>query len=116
MQRASICIIHSKSLERWKGWMGGQVEVNKEMVGMEGEEMRVVLCEDDLESSRGGRGRSGEKRAQRWRGESQVPRDRVKWREENLAGRETGVINRNVVQRKTESGSRHGWGKRLECS
>lgn len=57
MQRASICIIHSKSLERWKGWMGGQVEVNKEMVGMEREEMRVVLCEDDLELSKGGRGR-----------------------------------------------------------
>lgn len=31
--------------------MGGQVEVNKEMVGMEREEMRVVLCEDDLASS-----------------------------------------------------------------
>lgn len=55
MQRASICIIHSKSLERWKGWMGGQVEVNKEMVGLEREEMRVVLCEDDLETSQGGR-------------------------------------------------------------
>lgn len=53
MQRASICIIHSKSLERWKGWMGGQVEVNKEMVGMEREEMRVVLCEDDLRKGRG---------------------------------------------------------------
>ncbi len=92
MQRASICIIHSKSLERWKGWMGGQVEVNKEMVGMEREEMRVVLCEDDLESSQGGRegGMEGEKwrerRAQRWRRESQVPRDRIKCREENLAG------------------------------
>ena len=57
MQRASICIIHSKSLQRWKGWMGGQVEVNKEMVGMEREEMRVVLCEDDLASSQGGRRR-----------------------------------------------------------
>lgn len=34
--------------------MGGQVEVNKEMVRMEREEMRVVLCEDDLESSQGG--------------------------------------------------------------
>lgn len=45
--------------------MGGQVEVNKEMVGMEREEMRVVLCEDDLESSQGGRPRregGGEKR------------------------------------------------------
>lgn len=28
--------------DRW----GGQVEVNKEMAGMAGEEMRVVLCED----------------------------------------------------------------------
>lgn len=62
MQRASICIIHSKSLERWKGWMGGQVEVNKEMVGMEREEMRVVLCEDDLESSQGGRERKWRER------------------------------------------------------
>lgn len=28
--------------------MVGQVEVNKEMAGMEGEEMRVVPCEGDL--------------------------------------------------------------------
>lgn len=41
--------------------MGGQVEVNKEMVGMGGEEMRVALCEDDLESSQGGRERYSEK-------------------------------------------------------
>lgn len=41
--------------------MGGQVEVNKEMVGMEREEMRVVLCEDDLDSSQGGRERNGER-------------------------------------------------------
>lgn len=41
--------------------MGGQVEVNKEMVGMRGEEMRVVLCEDDLESYQGGRHRNGER-------------------------------------------------------
>lgn len=40
--------------------MGGQVEVNKEMVGMGREEMRVVLCEDDLESSQEGRERNGE--------------------------------------------------------
>ncbi|KAK2903913.1 hypothetical protein Q8A73_010570 [Channa argus] len=55
------------SLERWKGWMGGQVEVNKEMVGMGREEIRVALCEDDLESSQGGRERdkhsSGEETA-----------------------------------------------------
>lgn len=54
MQRASIHIIHSKSLEKWKGWMGGQVQVNKEMAGMEGEAMRVASCEEDLESSQGG--------------------------------------------------------------
>lgn len=71
--------------------MGGQVEVNKEMVGLEREEMRVVLCEDDLETSQGGREgakwreRERERRAQRWKRESQVPRDRIKCREENLA-------------------------------
>lgn len=69
MQRASICIIHSKSLERWKGWMGGQVEVNKEMAGMEREEMRVVPCEDDLELSQGGRERNGERGGGRERDE-----------------------------------------------
>lgn len=34
------------------GW-GGQVEVNKVMAGMAGEEMRMALCEDDIASSLG---------------------------------------------------------------
>lgn len=54
----------SFTLKAWRdgkdGW-GGQVEVNKEMAGMAREEMRVVLCEDDLESSQGGR------EAEKWR-------------------------------------------------
>ena len=53
--------------------MGGQVEVNKEMVGMVREEMRVVLCEDDLEPSQGRRKRSvgvwRQRRASQWHGE-----------------------------------------------
>lgn len=46
----------SFTLKAWRdgkdGW-GGQVEVNKVMAGMAGEEMRVVPCEDDLALSRG---------------------------------------------------------------
>lgn len=52
----------------------------------------------------GGRegGKWRERGAQQWRRDSQEPRDRIKCREENLAGRESGVINRNVDLRKTE--------------
>lgn len=46
----------SFTLKAWRdgkdGW-GGQVEVNKVMAGMAGEEMRRALCEDDLASSLG---------------------------------------------------------------
>ena len=111
VQRASICIIHSKSPERWKGWMGGQVEVNKEMAGMEREEMRVVQCEDDLELSWGGREKNGAREQRMWRRrkrESQVPGDRVKCGEKNLAGWEAGVINRNVVVREWVGGGGRG--------
>ena len=59
--REHLSVSFTKSLERLKGWMGGQVEVNKEMAGMEREEMRVVPCEDDLELSQGVRERNGER-------------------------------------------------------
>lgn len=50
--------------------MGGQVEVNKETAGIAGEEMRVVLCEDDLESSQGGR------EAKKWKETSTAAEER----------------------------------------
>lgn len=52
--------------------------------------------------------------AQRRRRESQVPRDRIKCKEKNLAGRVTEVINRNAVLRKTERGQRKRMRKQMK--
>lgn len=90
--------------------------------------MRVVLCEDDLESSQGKRKGGGGQRkkergkvieTQQWRRErerkSQVPRDRIKCKEKNLAGRVTEVINRNAVLRKTERGQSKRMRKQMKA-
>lgn len=78
MQRVSIRIIHSKSPEKWKGWMGGQVEVNKEVVGMERQEMRVVSCENDLESSQGAQRRGRLKEHRSDNKVRKIPRDKIR--------------------------------------